>query len=62
MEGGVPQSGTSIVKEFWIYAHNFHGYMNTFMLGNGRPDIIIPGFDTKANFNSTLDLHHYVVK
>ncbi len=49
-------------KEFRIYIHSLRGYMNTFMLENGRPNIIIPGYDEKSNVNSTLDFHYYLIK
>ncbi len=53
---------TPSTKEYRIYVHNLHGYMNTFMLGNGRPDIIIPGFDKTSNLSSTLNFHHNLIK
>ncbi len=50
------------IKEFWVYIHNLHGYVNTFMLGDGRPSVIIPGYDKGSGLNITLDTHHYIIK
>ncbi len=50
------------IKEFRIFIHSLHGYMNTFMLGNGKPNLIIPGHDKESNRNGTLQFHHYIVK
>ncbi len=51
----------STVKEFQIYIHKREGFINTFMLNQGRPHITLPGFDERLRTQKP-QAFHYVIR
>ncbi len=52
---------STFVKEFRVFIHEREGFVNTFMLNGGRPQIIVPGLDQKLQIQKPQQLH-YVIK
>ncbi len=54
-------SNAPFVREFHVYIHKHEGYLNSFMLTNGKPHAVIPGFDNDLGVQKP-QIFHYIIK